>query len=89
LAGHSHTELQEPLKIGNTYIGAVGEYTQTVGLCDLKQKSDGRWEVENYKLVPTLENVPSDPVIQAKIDQFATKIDTEYLSKFGLTKDQV
>lgn len=89
LAGHSHTELQEPLKIGNTYIGAVGEYTQTVGLCDLKQKSDGRWEMENYKLVPTLENVPSDPVIQAKIDQFATKIDTEYLSKFGLTKDQV
>lgn len=89
LAGHSHTELDEPVKVGNTYIGAVGEYTQTVGTCEFKQKSDGRWELEEYKLVRTTDAVPSDPTIQAKIDQFATKIDTEYLSKFGLTKDQV
>lgn len=89
LAGHSHTELDEPVKVGNTYIGAVGEYTQTVGTCEFKQKSDGRWELEDYKLVRTTDAVPSDPTIQAKIDQFATKIDTEYLSKFGLTKDQV
>jgi len=89
LAGHSHTELEEPLKIGNTYIGACGEYTQTVGTLEMKQKSDGRWELESYKLVPTLDTVPSDPVIQGRIDEFAKSIDTEYLSQFGLTKDQV
>ena len=89
LAGHSHTELDEPLKVANTYIGAVGEYTQTVGTCEMTQKSDGRWDIKNYKLVRTYDSVPSDPTIQAKIDGFAQHIDTEYLSKFGLTKDQV
>ena len=89
LAGHSHTELEEPLKYGNTYIGAVGEYTQAVGTCELVQKSDGRWDMKDYKLVRTFATVPSDPAIQAKIDGFAQNIDSEYLSKFGLTKDQV
>ena len=89
LAGHSHTELSEPLKVGNTYIVACGEYTEAVGDCLMKRKSDGRWEMENYKLINTFKDVPSDPVIQAKIDEYAKKIDEQYLSQFGLTKEQV
>lgn len=89
LAGHSHTELAEPLKVGNTYIVACGEYTEAVGHSLMKQKSDGRWEMEKYELINTFKDVPGDPVIQAKIDEFTKKIDEQYLSHFGVTKEQV
>ena len=89
LAGHSHTELPEPLVYGDTYIVACGEYTEAVGLCSFTQKSDGRWNMDSYELKNTFETVPSDAAIQAKIDEFGTLIDSEYLAQFGLTKEQV
>lgn len=89
IAGHSHTELEKPRQYGNTYVVACGEYSETVGLCNLTRKSDGRWELNNYKLIPTLESVQADPVVQAKVDEFEKTIDSDYLAQFNLTKKQV
>ncbi|MCR4610790.1 MAG: bifunctional metallophosphatase/5'-nucleotidase [Lachnospiraceae bacterium] len=89
LAGHSHTELDKPLTYGNTHIVACGEYTEAVGLCNLVQNSNGRWDVNSYELKNTYESVPSDSVIQDKINGFEKLIDSEYLAQFGLTKNQV
>ncbi len=89
LAGHSHTELDEARQYGDTYILACGEYSKAVGLCNLTKKSNGRWQMNDYKLIPTYDSIEGDANVQATIDKFEKTIDEDYLSQFGLYKKQV
>ena len=55
----------------------------------MTQKSDGRWEITDYKLVPILSTITADGATQEKIDGFMEAVDTGYLADFGYTKDEV
>ena len=55
----------------------------------MTQKSDGRWEIADYKLVPILSTITADGATQEKIDGFMEAVDTGYLADFGYTKDEV
>lgn len=89
ISGHTHTELAEPIVHGDTYIVSTGEYGKKIGKLSMTQKSDGRWEITDYKLVPILSTITADGATQEKIDGFMEAVDTGYLADFGYTKDEV
>ena len=45
VSAHTHTELEEPIVHGDTYIVSVGEYGKKLGSLSMEQKSDGRWNL--------------------------------------------
>lgn len=89
ISGHSHTTLEKPLVYGDTYIVSAGEYGKTVGFFTMTQKENDRWQMEDYELIPTTDDVPEDEGIKAEIAQFEKTIDEDYLSLFSYTADQV
>lgn len=89
ISGHTHTELAEPIVHGDTYIVSTGEYGKKIGKLSMTQKSDGRWEMTDYKLVPILSTITADGATQEKIDGFMEAVNTGYLADFGYTKDEV
>ena len=89
ISGHTHTKLDKPIVHGDTYIASAGEYGKRLGSLSMTQNADGRWEMDAYELVTVEESIDADKATQAKIDGFMSQVDSEYLSKFGYTKDQV
>lgn len=89
ISGHTHTQLDEPIRHGNTYIVSCGEYGRNLGSISMTQKKDKRWKMNTYKLIPVTKNVKSDRAAQKQIDKFMDTVDTNYLVNFGYTKDQV
>ena len=89
ISGHTHTVLEKPIVHGDTYIVSAGEYGKSLGALSMTQKENGRWQIEEYELIPVTEEIESDVVVQERIDAFAATIDTDYLYRFGYTTDQI
>lgn len=89
VSGHTHTTLDTPIIHGSTAIVSAGEYGMRVGKIQLSQGEDGRWQVQDYQLVPMTEEVEEEPKTLEKIQSLGSTIDADYLEQFGYTKDQV
>ena len=89
ISGHSHTTLEKPIQYGDTYIVSSGEYGMEVGTLFMEQKEGGRWSVSAYDLIPVTDEIVSDEDTLKKIAAFGENVDTDYLSKFGYTSNQV
>lgn len=89
VSGHTHTDLDEPIVHGDTYIVSTGEYAKKIGSMSMEQKEDGRWEIKEYELIPITTSIPADETTQTKVDGFMEAVDSEYLSQFGYTQKQV
>ena len=89
ISGHTHSELKEPIQHGNTYIVSCGEYGRNLGSLSMTQKQDGRWELNSYELIPVSEEVEPDQEAQERIDALMDTVDTNYLTNFGYTRDEV
>ena len=89
ISGHTHTTLEEPIRHGDTYIVSCGEYGKNLGALSMTQKKNKRWERDTYTLMPVTDEVESDQATQERIDELMKTVDTNYLSHFGYTKDQV
>ena len=89
ISGHTHSELQEAIQHGNTYIVSCGEYGRNLGSLSMTQNSDGRWDLSSYELIPVSENVKADKATQERIDALMDTVDTNYLADFGYTRKEV
>ena len=89
ISGHTHSELKEPIQHGNTYIVSCGEYGRNLGTLSMTQKQDGCWELTSYELIPVSEEVEPDQEAQERIDALMDRVDTNYLTNFGYTRDEV
>ena len=89
VSGHTHTTLPEPIIHGDTVIGSCGAYGRYTGTVSMKQKEDGRWELESYELIPMDEEVEKDETTQKVLDEFSENINQQYLGQFDLKADQV
>ena len=89
VSGHTHTALEEPIVHGDTYIVSCGEYGKNLGEMSLIQKENGRWELASYELIPVTTDIAPDEETQKTIDSFMDTVDTDYLARFGYTKDLV
>ena len=89
ISGHTHSELQETIQHGNTYIVSCGEYGRNLGSLSMTQNSDGRWDLSSYELIPVSEDVKADKATQERIDALMDTVDTNYLADFGYTRKEV
>ena len=89
ISGHTHSQLDEPIQHGNTYIVSCGEYGKSLGTISMTQKDDGRWKATSYELIPVSDEVNPDETTQAKIDALMDTVDINYLAKFGYTRKEV
>lgn len=89
ISGHSHTIINQPIVYGDTAIVSAGEYGENVGSLSLTQKDNKRWQVKDYKLVPTTENIATNQDLQKRIDDYQKNIDEDYLAQYGYTTNQV
>lgn len=89
LSGHTHTEIEEPIQHGSTYVVSCGEYGKNLGELTLTQQADGRWAMSAYELIPITSDIAVHAATQQTIDSFMDTVDTDYLARFGYTKNQV
>lgn len=82
ISGHTHSTLEEPLVVNDTYIVSGGEYSKNLGVLQLECK-DGSYTLSDYQLIPIHEDIPADPFISSKIDEYGKLVETNYLSQFG------
>ena len=88
VSGHTHTTLMEPIVVNGTYIVSAGPYCENLGAITLRRGGAG-WELADYRLTPIDETLPEDPEIAAVVETWKTLVGETYLSRYGLTYDQV
>ncbi len=88
VSGHTHTALEQPIQVGDTWIVSCGEYVEALGVLTLTM-ADGAVAVEDYRLVPVDETVEEDPAIAQLVQQFQVQVEQQYLADYGYTFDQV
>ena len=89
LSGHTHTTLDEPLRVGDTLIVSCGEYTANLGVLTVEWKPNGEKTVADYRLLPVDETVAEDPDMAAMAAAFQPLVEEQYLSQFGVGFDEV
>jgi len=89
ISGHTHTQLDEPIIHGDTYIVSCAEYGKYLGDMSMTQKENGRWDMTSYDLIPITTDIEQDPATQEAVDEFMALVDEKYLAQFGYVKDQV
>lgn len=88
ISGHTHTTLNEPIRVNDTLIVSCGEYTKNLGVVTIT-KQNGELILDDYRLVPVDETVAEDPEIAAMAREFKVLVGEEYLNDYRYTYDQV
>ncbi len=73
IGGHSHTEITEPIKIGQTYICQAGGYGKYLGMLDLEiGKENGHYKICTYQTQLILvDQHKEDPTVIKTLQKFA------------------
>lgn len=82
ISGHTHTTLNEPIKVNDTYIVSCGEYSKNLGVAVMELTGEGV-SLYDYKLIPINDSVPEDGDILAKVEGYKELVEKSYLSQFG------
>lgn len=89
VSGHTHTTLEQPIQVGDTWIVSAGEYSKNLGVVTMDYKPNGEVALTNYELIPIDNTLADDPGIAALVEGYKKEVDANYLSRFGMTFDQV
>ena len=89
VSGHTHTILEQPLYVNNTYIVSCDEYGKNLGVIKMAYDMDGTAELINYELIPINEDVAEDPEMASLVEHYKGEVESKYLSKYGVSFDEV
>lgn len=89
VSGHTHTILQQPLLVNDTYIVSCDEYGKNLGVIKMVYSADGTAELVDYQLIPVNESVAEDPEIAALVESYKGEVESNYLSQYGVSFDEV
>ena len=89
VSGHTHTTLNEPIVVNNTYIVSAGEYGKYLGVVNLDYNIDGTTKLKGYELIAVDKNVKEDEQIATLVEEYKTTVENDYLSKYNVTFDEV
>lgn len=89
ISGHTHTRLDEPIVVNDTYIVSAKQYSEYLGSITLQRISDGSLRLADYRLIPIDETIEADAAIAAMVEQWKDMVGETYLGRYGLTYDQV
>lgn len=82
ISGHSHTTLDEPVQVGDTYLVSCGSYNTNMGHVVLKKSGD-HYKINNYELIPLDESVKGDAMVESELAKYRKLVDEEYFSQYG------
>ena len=85
VSGHTHTVLTEPIHKNKTWIVSAGCFGKYLGLLDINAETK---EKIDDQLIPITAESPVDQTINAKIQEYKTDINENYLKQYGYTMDQ-
>ena len=77
--------LTEPIHKNKTWIVSAGCFGKYLGLLDINAETK---EKIDYQLIPITAESPVDQTINAKIQEYKTDINENYLKQYGYTMDQ-
>ena len=90
ISGHTHTTLEEPVLVEDTYIVSSGPYCENLGSMTLSwEKGSQEKQLVDYELIPIDETVKEDASISAMVGEWKKLVGAEYLGRYGLSYDQV
>lgn len=85
IGGHSHTQLDEPVKVGDTVIAQAHEYGRYLGFVKLTIE-DGKVVAHEGKLLPTTPDMPVDTATQALVDGWNEQLEARLGEHLGFTE---
>lgn len=89
VSGHTHTKLNQPIVVNDTYIVSADEYGKNLGVVNLELSADGKVSLKDYQLIPVDANVADDEKIAALVAKYKNDVETNYLAKYGMGYDEV
>lgn len=89
VSGHTHTTLEEPILVGDTYIVSAGPYCGNLGSVTLSWTGNGDKTLTDYHLTPIDETLPEDGEIASMMERWKRLVGGTYLGRYGLTYDEV
>lgn len=89
VSGHTHTILEEPIQVEDTWIVSAGDYGRYLGVVQMEQSADGTAVLTGYDLIPVDETVEPQADIAALVENFKTEVEENYLFDYGVTFDQI
>lgn len=87
ISGHTHTYLEEPIKVNNTYIVSAEDYGRYLGVVRISKGAEN--ELLSYELVPIDDKVEDDKDIADFVEKCKSEINAQYLSGYGVSFDEV
>ena len=88
ISGHTHTTLEKAVQVNDTLIVAAGDYGKYLGVLKVKKNGD-KVALSSYELIAVDETVKDDLEIAALIGEYKLLVEENYLSKYGMTFDEV
>lgn len=89
ISGHTHTSLEEPIRVGDSWIVSAGDYGRYLGVVQMEQSFDGSVALTDYALIPVNETVEEQADIAALVEAFKSDVETNYLSDYGVSFDEI
>ena len=89
VSGHTHTTLTQPIQVEDTWIVSAGEYSKNLGVVTMDYRPNGEVSLTGYELIPIDDTLADDPEIAQLVEGYKKEVDENYLSRFGMTFDQV
>ena len=80
VGGHTHTQLDQPITIGNTLILQAGEFAHYLGKLHLVVEG-GVVVAHDYQLMPVDQNVPAEPTVAGMLAVLAAGVEAD--PRFG------
>lgn len=90
VSGHTHTSLDVPIQVRDTFIVSCGAYTQSLGRITLvKKEKEAAAAVLEYRLRTVDDSISVHAAVQTAATQFQGAVEESYLANYGLGYDQV
>lgn len=89
VSGHTHSTLEQPIRVDDTWIVSAGEYSKNLGVVTMEYRPNGEVDLTGYELIPIDDTLADDPGIAGLVEGYKKEVDERYLSRFGMTFDQV
>lgn len=89
ISAHSHTTLNEPIVVGDTYICSAGHYGKNLGKITLQNKAPQVWTKLDYQLQPIDNSIACDADLQQLIQEYKNIVQDSYLDRMGMDFDAI
>lgn len=89
VSGHTHTTLESPVRVNDTWIVSAGEYGKYLGVVTMDYKPNGDVTLADYQIIPVDSSVEDDPEIAALVENYKENVEQDYLSRYEMTFDRI